>query len=415
MLERTIPDLYSQKEAEFFLRTAKSTAYSFGARKLNLNTLEDRAKVYSLPTGSMSRLNGILSSTDHLQTFPFVLGTYSTDSKSMAMNDFNFYDPFVALHLLSGEIDASTLFLRGLYFGGRRSWWRHETIHARHHLLMAEFLAVREGYPGDPGYQMEQAAHTIHEAGMEEPFTRWQTFKEARGLREKLFSSFAALMYTEYAAFTGFRNAIIDVKELSINRIKDKKISTALEWGILAGVAGSALFWVGSNPFTPEIAHNIAQVLPLPEELTDQILKRALVYTDVSVGAAVFSNREKGAFKKKEGGSITTNEYKFPYAYNPATAFGRTWAMMGYLSKIWDEIPSFRAISTRQDIRAIRTEVEARVAEKVKGKDYQLTMRAIDDVLNPFKDLPITMYPQDIYVRGLFTPALYLRMKEKFV
>lgn len=42
-------------------------------------------------------------------------------------------------------------------------------------------------------------------------------------------------------------------------------------------------------------------------------------------------------------------------------------------------------------------------------------MRAIDDVLNPFKDLPRTRYPQDIYLKGLFTPALYLRMKEKFI
>lgn len=347
-LRKTNPDLYSPKDAEYFLRATKDVTYSFGAQRPDLRSLEGLTKVYSLPTYSMNRLNQILSSAGHFQTWPFVLGTYDTDSKKIAMNDINALDPFLTMDIVSGHTDLSSIFLRGLYFGGRRSWWRHETIHARHHYLMAEFLAARDGRPGDPDYQMKQAAYTIHEAGMEEPFTRWQTFKEARGLREKLFSSFAALLYMEYSTFTGFRNAVTDVKELSLARIKNEKIYTATQWGIFMGLIGSALFWVGSNTITLEIAHNIAQVFPLPEGLTDQALKRALIYTDVAVAGAVFSNKEKGAFKKRGEEHLPTHEYKFPYTYNPIVAFGRTWAMMNYLSKIWDEIPSFRAISSRQ-------------------------------------------------------------------
>ncbi|MBI2034745.1 MAG: hypothetical protein HYT11_03385 [Candidatus Levybacteria bacterium] len=203
-LQKYNPDIYTTPDAKHFLDKTNDKKYAFGTEQIDPCSTEDLAKIYSLPPTVLNDIQTIVKNTGHIHLLPFVMGTYQINSREMRMNDICLTDPFAAYLMATKGIEGYAYpFLRGIYYGGRRSWWRHESIHIQHHLNTAFYLNARDQKEKraprfrhwDNKESMNEAGYTIHESGAEELMTRWQSLKEARGKREKAVSA-ASLLFT---------------------------------------------------------------------------------------------------------------------------------------------------------------------------------------------------------------------------
>lgn len=416
------PDLYSANDAKHALSTVSDREYFLGSSKINPRLMSDRCKIWSLEPEILATIRSIVKDAGHVHVLPFVLGTYSMDDQKMRMNDLCLTDPYMGYLMASHGLEGFVMpFLRGLYYIGRPSWWRHESIHARHHHQMAYFLDAtdprrRSWREWDDGRRLEEAAFTIHEAGIEELLTRWQTIKESRGMREKVVSSLAILFYMEYAPFTGIRNIFIDGKEKTMDLIPDGKLRIPAKIAATVGTLALPMYMDNQTGIVQYLGEAISQILPVSGKQVEGLFWRGDTYVFVAVLSAMFSTKEKGAFEKKEanGKRLTTNEYKFPYAYNPITSIGRSIGFLKYLTQVWDQIPNYRVINSPQDIDSVTREIDNRIRAKIGDRQHQFTMQLVEDALRPFEGRGRSSFPQHAFVKGMFTPAMYLRLRELY-
>lgn len=410
-----VPDIYTASDAAYYLSQMRDPKYLLGTSEIDPHLGSDRAKIYSVAPSVMRKLREIVDQSGHLQGLPFMMGTYNLNSQEMRMNDLCLSDPWWAYLMATGGIEGfSVPFLRGLYYVGRRSWWRHESIHARHHLQMAYFLGARDK-PSSPAANLEAAGLTIHESGMGELLTRWQTLKEARGNLEKGVSAFSMLLYLEYAPFTGMRNIFIDTKEQTLDLLKDGKVRIPAKLAVVLGIALGPFFLNKEIHFAESLGENAAQLIPLASETIQKAFWRMNSYTAVAVIGAMFSSKNKGALAKGVtlNRHLPTSEYKFPYVYNPASSMFRSIRFIHYLHNVWDQIPNFRRIKSTKGIDPVEREIGERVSE-LDRKQYQFTMEVVEEALRPVKKAKRSEFPQEVYLKGMFIPALYLRSRELF-
>ena len=81
------PDIYTPSDAKFYLAQAKDPQYLFGSRELNSENLDDRAKIYSLPSSLLTKINCMIEDAGHVHMAPFIMGTYDMRSQRIQMND----------------------------------------------------------------------------------------------------------------------------------------------------------------------------------------------------------------------------------------------------------------------------------------------------------------------------------------
>lgn len=318
----------------------------------------------------------------------------------------------------------ATPFLRGLYYVGRSSWWRHESIHARHHHQMAHFLEATDTDKRGIWFEedwssrsrLEEAAYTIHEAGIEELFTRWQALRESRGLREKAVSTLALLFYLEYAPFTGIRNMFIDTKEKTADLIENGGIRVPLKIATAAGIAFLPPYLNGETHIVDNVGNAVSQLLPLSDHQVTGAIWRGHTYVWVAAISALFSTKQKGAFEKQkeDGERLPTTEYKFPYTYSPISSVARSLGFLHFLHNVWDQIPNYRVVKSPKGIDRIKREVDSRVAARMDYRKHQFTMQVVEDALKPVEKARRSEFPQEVYLKGMFTPALYLRLRELY-
>ena len=438
------PDVYSMKDAAFFAAKEKDRQFAFGSGEIDPSSLEGKARVYSLPPEVLENVEGIVNDSTHWHVLPFIMGTYNISSQSMRMNDVCLFDPYFALLLATGGLEAwPALSLRAIYFAGRRSWWRHESLHVRHHYLMADFLSQtrddnikllddvqrrinemhkKEGIDTKQNderrlhkeYFLDLAGYTIHESGVEELLTRWQSMKERRGARESALSFLTLLLYLEYTPFTGLRNALIDAKDYADAKIPEGAVRIPLKAVATAALMGGPLVTEARYDLAGQLAQAASLVTPISNAVWERALGRSMSYYIFGVLSALFSSKNKGAYKNAHNpGAMRTRDYKFPFTYNPVTAFSRSIGLIRYLNKAWNTLPSYREIKAKSDIEVLREEINARVQQKFGNtQQRQFTMNVVDDVLSPMLRAPPESFPKGAYIRGMFTPALYLRLKE---
>lgn len=419
------PDIYTQSDAEYFYKKTKNKKYVLGDEKLDISSPLEFGKLWSMPWDIQFTLRKMVKDAHHTHMLPFVMGTYQMRSISMSMNDFCLTDPYMVFRMATGGLEGfSAPILRGIYFAGRRSWWRHETIHARHHTQMAYLLNAKENknFQEDIGWankeKIDEAMYTVHEAGIEELLTRWQALKEARGFREKAMSSLAMLFYMEYAPFTGVRNLFIDAKEASLDLIDNGKLRIPAKFATLAGIVYLP-FWLDSqNGWVANLSKNVADSIPGLVDIPkiEGLIYRGLSYIDVAAFSSMFSSKEKGVLdhKKEITKRIPTSEYKFPYVYNPIKATINSIDFLNYINKTWDHIPNYRKIESVKGLDGIKTEVEDRVVKKLNPQQTKFTMAVLEDALKPFEQFKRSDFPNDVYVKGMFVPSLYIRLSEMY-
>ena len=430
--EKTLPDIHGEKDAEFFVRKSKDPAYQFGQDFKHVPSEDLVARVLSIKPDDLRDMNERIRSAGRSHVTNFIFGTYNLGNKTFRMNDTGipievivpaiFYPPIgVALIPL-------VIFLRSLYFFGRRNWWRHEATHARHHYDMKEHLRTKGEDDVPHGYEdlFEKAGLTIHESGLEELVTRWQSLREARGAREKLASGVSLFLYVQYMPFMGVRNLFNDAKEKIHRSLEDTP--TARFIGKANLIAYSILFpaaavVVQGDDFEKYI-HSIEPAISV--SLAKDLLVRGLVMYSMAVLGAAISSYKKGALltesQKKEKLRASaygvredayTRDYKFPFTYDPLKSFWRSVKLVRYLGKVWDKVPNYRRIATSSDIGAVRQGVAQRLqTARLSDGQKQFTMNALDDVLATVR--PETGKPQDLYLKGQFMSALYLRAKELY-
>ncbi len=212
------PDVFSEKEARRILESLKKLSqednkYYFGDIALE-NISEETARkyidrIYSIPRRDLEDLVELKNNAQHYRLFPWLFGTYEPDINrhfsKFVFADFTGFD--VAIPIFARGIILPYSILRGIYYLGRENWWRHEMLHAKHHFAAEKYMERKE-YG-----EFLKAFYFIHESGLEELVTRWQSYKEAVGKREKILSTLALLLYLEYSPFTSFRNLFISLKE----------------------------------------------------------------------------------------------------------------------------------------------------------------------------------------------------------
>lgn len=96
------------------------------------------------------------------------------------------------------------------------------------------------------------------------------------------------------------------------------------------------------------------------------------------------------------------------------TSISRSISFLKYLTQVWDQIPNYRVIDSPRAIDSIKREINDRVSNKVGDRQYRFTMKLVEDALRPFEGTGRSSFPQDAYIKGMFTPALYLRLKELY-
>lgn len=409
-----VPDIYTATDAAYYLSQIKDRAYVLGSPRINPQTPEDQAKIWSVAPPVMKKVREIIRKSGHYQPLPFVMGTYDMSDQRMSMNDLSLTDPWLAYLLATGGLEGFAMpVLRGLYYAGRRSWWRHESIHARHHLQMSYFLeAQREARSQDSkwqgGYSLREAGLTIHEAGIEELLTRWQSLKEARGLLEKGVSTLSMLLYLEYTPFTGIRNMFVDGKEKTLDLVKDGKIRIPAKLALALGLLFGPSYLNSQTHFADSLREAAGQQI-------EAVFWRAQVYVAIAAIGAMFSSKDKGALDRgTEGQHLPTSEYKFPYTYSPVTSTARSIGFMRYLHKVWDQIPHFKRLKTAEDIDPLKREVDDRISSHMNGRQHQFTMQVVEEALGPVEQARRSAFPQDVYLKGVFVPALYLRLRELY-
>lgn len=422
MLERFNPSLYSEKDATSQLNKLKEKEYLLGTVPLDLSIAEDRGKVWSLNPDAFEDINTLVKEAKHFHYLPFIMGTYNMSTRQLRMNDACATDPYSIALMATGGIEGfATPFLRALYFIGRKAWWRHESIHARHHFGMAEHLTEKnwkwkwEPQKWDKELSLHEAASTIHESGIEELLTRWQSLKEADGLREKAVSTLALALYAEYSPFTGPRNAVIDAKEKTLDNIDSTTARRLLKLGIGVGSFAVPIYLNAETHFAEKIGELGHQLTPLAEEQIEYAVNRGITYIGISVVSALLSTKEKGTYKPiVDGKHLPTSEYKFPYVYNPVSATKRTIDLLFYLNKIWDKIPNYRKLTSKKEIDYVKREIADKISD-FSDKERAFTMTVVEESLSPLERKRKTSFPQDVYVKGRFTPALYLNLKDKYL
>lgn len=415
------PNLYSAADARFFLSKIKDREYLLGTSKINPYLNGDRSKIWSMHPEVLESIKGIVKDAGHVHVAPFVLGTYHMDDQTMRMNDFCITDPVMVGMMATGYLEGFAMpFLRGLYYAGRPSWWRHESIHARHHHQMAYYLEAmnpssKRSYWRDRS-RMKEAALTIHEAGIEELLTRWQALREGKGLREKAVSSLALLFYMEYAPFTGTRNMFIDAKERTLDLLQDERARIPAKIAATLGIMLIPPYLDNQAHAVEGLSEAISNLLPVTDKQVEGAIWRSHTYVWIAALASMFSSKEKGAFAKKEvdGQRLPTTEYKFPYVYNPITSVTRSVGFLRYLGKAWDQIPNYRQLKSPSDIETAKREIDDRVSAKLDARQHQFTMQVVEDALSPYERMNRSRFPQDAYIKGMFTPALYLRLRELY-
>ncbi len=416
-LSRFNPEIYSPKDAQKTLAKVSDTRYAFGDEPVGPELIRDRAKIWSITPATFLRIEDIVNDASHVHAIPLVMGTYNMNTRSLRMNDFCMTDPYFGYLAATGGLEGLAVpFLRALYFVGRQGWWRHESIHARHHHQMAEFLVAKKGDPRPPfsDVHSDTAAKTIHESGIEEILTRWQSLKEANGVREKTVSALALALYMEYAPFTGIRNAVTDAKEATVDNVDNTAIRRSIKLGI--GV-GSFLGPVALNEelhFVEGAAEVLDDSLPFSQDQIESAFFRGMAYVSVSVLGALLSSKEKGEHQTHQNGRIPTTEYKFPYTYNPVSATLRSLDLLRYINRVWDGIPNFRKVRSRRGIDGVKREIDDRISGRFSDRDQAFTMEIVEQALTPLEALKRSSFPKDIYVRGMFTPALYLGLRDRY-
>lgn len=287
------PDLYSATDARHALSKIKDREFLLGTNKVNPRFKADRSKIWSLPPEILSTIKDIVKDAGHVHLAPFILGTYTMDDQKMRMNDLCLTDPYMGFLMATHGIEGFAMpFLRGLYYIGRPSWWRHESIHARHHHQMAYFLDATDQhsiYWWNDYERLEEAGLTIHEAGIEELITRWQAIKEARGIREKVVSSLAMLFYLEYAPFTGTRNMFIDGKERSMDLIQDGRLRILAKLATLTGLLTLPVYVNDQTNVVHHVGEAVSQLLPVSNKQVESLVWRGDMYVFIAALSAMFS------------------------------------------------------------------------------------------------------------------------------
>ncbi len=417
-----IPDIYTAADAGYYLSQIKNRPYALGSTEINPQEISDQAKILSIPPPVMEKLKGVIEEAGHTQPWPFVMGTYEMSDQKMRMNDLSMSDPLFAYSLVNGGIEGLAIpILRGFYYAGRRSWWRHESIHARHHLQMSHFMGVHREARSQfnewqADYSLSEAGATIHESGIEELLTRWQSLKEARGFLEKGASALSMLMYLEYVPFTGIRNIMIDGKETRLDTVDDWKLRLPAKLAVILGLTKGVGTLNEQTHFAEALGNTAAQLLPLAAEQVEAAFWRIQAYVAIAAVSALFSSKDKGAFghKRINGEHIPTSEYKFPYTYNPATSVARSLGFMHYLQKVWDQIPNYRQIKSVRGVDHLVKEIDERAVANINNTQHQFTMQVVEEALDPFRHLKRSKFPQDVYVKGMFVPALYLKLRDLY-
>ncbi len=420
------PNLYSKQDAMYSLRQIKDKEFALGTSKVNPQYNKDRAKIWSLPPDILENIKGIIKDSGHVHLLPFVMGTYNMADQSMRMNDFSLSDGWTAYLMATGGLEGFIApVLRGIYYAGRPSWWRHESIHARHHHQMAYFLDAidtrKRGLRDEDWHsrsRLEEAALTVHEAGIEELLTRWQSLKESSGLREKAVSTLALALYLEYAPFTGIRNMFIDTKEKTADLIENGAIRIPLKIATAAGIAVIPVYLDAKTHLVEDLGNSISNLLPiLTNNQVTGAVWRAHSYVWVAAISALFSTKKKGALERREdnGRRMPTSEYKFPYVYSPITSVTRSVGFLRYLHNVWDQIPNYRLVKSSKDIDVIKREIEDRlVSRRMSDEQHRFTMQTLEDALKPFEGHGRSSFPQDAYIKGMFTPAMYIKLRELY-
>ncbi|MBI2034746.1 MAG: hypothetical protein HYT11_03390, partial [Candidatus Levybacteria bacterium] len=165
------------------------------------------------------------------------------------------------------------------------------------------------------------------------------------------------------------------------------------------------------------VAQAVSDFLPISEDRIEGLMIRGYSYYIVSILSALFSTKEKGAFKHKADadGHISTRDYKFPYTYNPATSLTRSVGLLRYLNTTWDQIPSYREVKSTKGIDKVQREIDDRLAQdNTPEKEYRFTMDIVEDALSPFKTGGRSGYPKGLYIKGMFVPAMYLKLRELY-
>lgn len=418
----TNPDLYSGADARHALSKVNDVEFNFGPEELDLRKTSDRAKIWSLDRPTFERIRSIVREAGHAHLFPFIMGTYHMDNQKMRMNDVSLSDPLMIPLMAAGYLEIfGAPIMRGVYFFGRRSWWRHESIHARHHHQMADFLDAKDNRRRTVegrhrGHNLDEAAATVHEAGIEELLTRWQSLKESRGKREKLASTAAMLLYLEYSPFTGLRNMFIDGKEKFGDVIESEGLRRVAMVGVSAGIVGVPIYTNSQTGWFGDTSRLVAGQLPyVSEDSVEGLMARGIFYTALAPFSAAFSVSDKGAFKDKFGeGRVPTKEYKFPYTYEPVSSVTRSVGFLRYLGKVWNEIPDYRIVKSIKDAELLKKEIDTRLSAKMNDSEKSFTMDVLEDAFSTLWKRRGKVLHQELYVKGMFVPALYLRLAELY-
>lgn len=419
MLEKFNPDLYSAKDAQVQYDKIKDPEYSLGDKSFNPDQEFDQSRIWSIEPNTLGKIKDIVDNAGHWQPLPFVMGTYSMNSREMRMNDFSLSDPYLLYMAANGKIEGLAIpLLRGFYYLNRKGWWRHESLHARHHHQMADFITMKESDDGTSSgsrKNLEIAGETIHESGIEEIVTRWQALKEANGLREKAMSSLALALYMEYTPFTGLRNATIDAKEVTVDKIDNTLLRRGTKLGISLGSLTLPTLIANETGLAEKASQMLDEALPFTQDQIENAFYRGLAYVGIAVVGAMLSSKEKGEFVKEGEDRVPTSEYKFPYAYNPATAVVRSLDLLLYLNRVWDNIPNFRYLSEFNDLDKVKREIDDKVSENMNSRDHKFTMNVIEDALEPVEKRKKSKYPYNsVYVKGMFTSSLYLNLRDRY-
>ncbi len=341
----------------------------------------------------------------------FVYGTYESRSQSMNMSDFplGVYDmlAFIFLRELYLPIYAT---LKAGYYLGRRQWWRHESIHARHHLDLAWFLNILEGrddwkHLGRVGLS-SKAGDTVYESGFEELFTRTQAPVEGKGLREKLLGYLALLGYMLYSPFTSIRNLFSDLSMKIRNWIRKRKYMRYLKVPFAIGTIIAPLaigaYVLNYTPLT-EIA---SKEYGISKGLVEDLISRGASYTSAAIAGGWLSSKEKGMYEEI---AKSSKNYKFPYTYNPLKAFWRCVKFVRYIRRALKAIPPYREVYRWEDIEEVLEEVGSRL----KGKDREFTLEILREGFEKIREYIIMT--KEVYPRAVFTAMLYLRLRDYFV
>jgi len=417
-----IPDIFTKKDAQYFVEKSEDPAYAFGPDYKTCDDLE--ARVLSINPESYKKIRKALHKSGKWHVAPFVFGTYNLTTNGFRMNDIPLMDLiyfaiFPEFALVSVAPIAA---LRTLYYGGRRSWWRHEAIHARHHHGMSDYIvsSLPRWKRECTANKLNSAGATVYESGLEELLTRWQTIKESRGPREKFFSWSSMLLYTQYLPFMAFRNMLNDVKDRIHHAFKNyprlrftAKAATFLSAMIAPGVA----LFTYREGFSQYAADQIQHALS-PDTIRSLLARVYSFYLGGVFGAA-FSMSKKGVYEDfAHDGPMKTKDYKFPYTYRPLVSLSRSINLMRYLNKVWDNIPNYRKISSVSDLSNVKRDVGQRLEGKLNKKQYEVTMKIMDKVLSnvnlPRDPVTRRAKPYDLYLKGDFISAFYLHAKELF-